>query len=125
MKMIAKEADEILDGAAHGLNRFNIDELIDISSIQHDQCLHGVAKSAVKSARDLGSKLIIVITTTGKVARFVASHRPTVPVLAFCTDVQVARRLQLHRGILPMMLQSDLDPMAPTTNMGLLRAEAM
>ena len=86
---------------------------------------HGVAKSAVKNARDLGSKLIIVITTTGKVARFVASHRPTVPVLAFCTDVQVARRLQLHRGILPMMLQSDLDPLAPTTNMGLLRAEAM
>ena len=114
--MIAKEADEIVDGAAHGLNRFNIDELIDISSIQHDQCLHGVAKS---------SKLIIVITTTGKVARFVASHRPTVPVLAFCTDVQVARRLQLHRGILPMMLQSDLDPLAPTTKMGLLRAEAV
>ena len=91
--MIAKEADEIVDGAAHGLNRFNIDELIDISSLQHDQCLHGVAKSAVKSARDLGSKLIIVITTTGKVARFVASHRPTVPVLAFCTDVQVARKV--------------------------------
>jgi pyruvate kinase len=64
---------------------------IDITSIQEDQCLHGVAKSAVKSARDLKAQLIIAITTTGKVARFVASHKPTVPVLAFCTDIQVAR----------------------------------
>ena len=126
MRMIAKEADEIIDGAQHGMNRINVNEsLVDVTSIMEDQCLHGVAKSAVKSARDLGCKLIIAITSTGHVARVVASHRPTVPVLAFCTDVQVARRLQLHRGILPMMLQSDLDPLSKETRMGTLRAEAM
>jgi len=125
MRMIAKEADEIFDGA-RSLNRVNVNEsLIDVSNIQEDQCLHAVAKSSVKSARDLDAKLIIVITSTGKVARFVASHRPTVPVLAFCTDVQVARRLQLNRGVMPVMLQSDLDPLCKGTRMATLRAEAM
>ena len=125
MRMIVKEADQIIDQGA-SLNRVNVNEsLVDIANIQEDQCLHAVAKSSVKSARDLGAKLIIVITTSGKVARFVASHRPTVPVLAFCTDPQVARRLQLNRGILPVMLQSTLDPLSAGTRMGTLRAEAM
>ena len=125
MRMIVKEADAIIDGQP-SLKRVNINEtLVDISNIQEDQCLHAVSKSAVKSARDLGAKLIIVITVTGKVAKFVASHRPTVPVLAFCTDAQVGRRLQLHRGILPVMLQTDLDPLAQGTRMATLRAEAM
>lgn len=125
MRMIAKEADAIFDGSA-SLNRVNMNEsLIDFSNIQEDQCLHAVAKSSVKSARDLDAKLIIVITATGKVARFVASHRPTVPVLAFCTDAQVARRLQLNRGIIPVLLQSSLDPLAQGTRMATLRAEAM
>lgn len=125
MRMIVKEADDIFDGAP-SLNRVNVNEsLVDTSNIQEDQCLHAVAKSSVKSARDLGAKLIIVITSSGKVAKIVASHRPTVPVLAFCTDPQVGRRLQLHRGILPMMLQSKLDPLAQGTRMATLRAEAM
>lgn len=125
MQMIIKEADRIIDKGA-SLNRVNMNEsLIDIRSVHEDQCLHAVAKSSVKSARDLGAKLIIVITVSGKVARFVASHRPTVPVLAFCTDPQVARRLQLSRGILPILLQSDLNPYDQKTRMGTLRAEAM
>lgn len=62
---------------------------------------------------------------TGRVARAVVRHRPTVPVLAFCTDVQVARRLQLHRSLYPVMLQSSLDPGSRDTSMSLLRAEAV
>ena len=125
MRMIVKEADDIFDGRP-SLNRVNVNEsLVDISNVQEDQCLHAVAKSSVKSARDLDAKLIIVVTVSGKVARFVASHRPTVPVLAFCIDAQVGRRLQLHRGILPVMLQSNLDPLSQQTNMSSLRAEAM
>lgn len=125
MQLILKEADTMIDGAP-SLNRVNTNEsLVDVSNIQHDQCLHAVAKSSVKSARDLDAKLIIAITTTGKVARFIASHRPTVPVLAFCTDAQVARRLQLHRGVLCLMLQSELDPLSAGTRMATLRAEAM
>lgn len=124
MKMIVNEADKIMDSYP-SLHRINEKSLIDMSNIKEDQCLHAVAGSSVSSARDLDAKLIIVITKSGKVARFVSAHRPTVPVLAFCTDVQVARRLQLHRGVFPIMLQTTDDPLAPGTRMATLRAEAM
>lgn len=126
MKMIVNEADNIIDSGKGGVNR-NIDTseaLVDVSSMAADRGLHAVAKSSVKSARDLGAKLIMVITKSGKMARFVASHRPTVPVLAFCTDMQVARRLQLHRGVTPVLLQTTLDPLKAGAMAG-LRAESM
>jgi len=123
MRMIITEADAIADAPAS--DQMSTESLIDVSTLDDDQCLHAVAKSSIQSARNLGAKLIIVITTSGRVARIVAGHRPTVPVLAFCLDTQVARRLQLHRGIIPVMLQSTLDPLCQGTRMGTLRAEAM
>jgi len=124
MRMIVKEADHIVDNDSGWKLRESLSMEM-TEALTDDQCLHGVAKSSVKSARDLGAKLIIVITASGHYARIVASHRPTVPVLAFCQDVQVARRLQLHRGIIPVMLQSEKDPLMQGTRMGELRAEAM
>ena len=90
-----------------------------------EQELDAVSASSCRSAKDMNAKLIILITMTGRVARAVARHRPSVPVLAFCTDPQVARRLQLHRSIIPIMLQSNLDPGSASTRMGDLRAEAV
>ncbi|EED86648.1 pyruvate kinase, partial [Thalassiosira pseudonana CCMP1335] len=55
--------------------------------------------SAVKTALEMDVKAIIVLSQTGTTARAVAMHKPCVPVLAFCTDIQVARRLQLHRSV--------------------------
>jgi pyruvate kinase len=122
MRLVIAQADNIMDHQ-EGLHR-NVYKLkADASPM--DQELDAVAKSAVKSARDLHAKMIVVITMSGKVARAVAAQRPTVPVLAFCTDPQIARRLQLHRGIAPIMLHSALDPGSPKTRMGLLRAEAI
>lgn len=55
-----------------------------------------------------------------------ARHKPHVPVLAFCTDPQVARRLQLHRAITPIMLQSkSVETNTEITSTGLLRQEAI
>ena len=69
--------------------------------------------------------MIVVITMSGRCARAVARHRPTVPVLAFCTQAAVARRLQLHRSIYPVLSQSMLDPGSASTRMGILRADAI
>jgi pyruvate kinase len=92
---------------------------------RQEQELDAVAGAAVQSAHDMNAKLIVVITMSGRVARAVARHRPTVPVLAFCTQAAVARRLQLHRSIYPVLSQSPLDPGSSSTRMGLLRAEAI
>jgi len=90
-----------------------------------EQELDGVAAAAVKSAKAMRVQSIILISKSGRVARAVARHKPHVPVLAFCIDPQVARRLQLHRSITPIILQTDLDPLSPITSMGLLRVEAL
>lgn len=48
--------------------------------------------------------------------------------LTLCSPVLVlivGRRLQLHRGIVPIMLQSTLDPGCANTSMSVLRAEAI
>jgi pyruvate kinase len=90
-----------------------------------EQELDAVAAAAVRAAKDMGAKAIILITQSGRVALAVARHHPSVPVLCFCTDVQVARRLQLHRALIPLMLQSKLDPKSATTRLSKLRAEAV
>ena len=53
-----------------------------------DQEMDAVAASACMAAIRMDAKVIVLITTTGKVARAVSRHRPTVPILAFCTDPQ-------------------------------------
>ena len=121
MASVVWEADQILNSKSELL--WN-QELHD-SMTPEEQELDAVAASACKSAIRMHAKTIILITMTGRVARAVARHRPGVPVLAFCTDPQVARRLQLHRCITPILLQTKLDPTSSQTRMGLLRAEAV
>ena len=119
MVSIVGEADEILETKGDIISG-SPTKLTDL-----EEELDAIAASAVKTAKDLKAKCIILITMTGKVARAVASKRPSVPVLAFCTDQQVARKLQLHRGICPMLLQTALDPTSNLTKMSFLRAEAV
>lgn len=121
MASVVHEADVIKDDLAHmAWNQEFYDKLT-----SEEQELESVAASSVKAAMVMKADKIMLITASGKVARAVARHKPNVPVLTFCTDPQVARRLQLHRSITPIMLQSTLDPLAATTQMSKLRAEAI
>ena len=84
-----------------------------------------IATSAVKTAKKLDAKCIMLITNTGRVAKAVASKRPSVPVFSFCTDPNVAKKLQLYRSLCPVLLQEKIDPSSNETKMGFLRAEAV
>jgi len=121
MTSVAYEGDMIRDEQKHMI--WN-QELHDSLS-QSDQELDAVAASAVKSSNQMKAEKILLISKTGRVARAIARHGPSVPVMAFCTDSQVARRLQLHRGIIPIHLTTSLDPQSSTTRMGDLRAECI
>jgi pyruvate kinase len=89
--------------------------------------MHVVASSAVKTALEMDVKAIIVLSQTGTTARAVAMHKPCVPVLAFCTDIQVARRLQLHRSVKPVLLLNSCmsTKSEDTWRMATLRGEAV
>eukprot|EP00591_Stephanopyxis_turris_P003610 CAMPEP_0195523272 /NCGR_PEP_ID=MMETSP0794_2-20130614/22255_1 /TAXON_ID=515487 /ORGANISM="Stephanopyxis turris, Strain CCMP 815" /LENGTH=523 /DNA_ID=CAMNT_0040653231 /DNA_START=191 /DNA_END=1762 /DNA_ORIENTATION=+ len=120
MRSVVNEADKIKnkDGAI-----VCPEARISMPSIKAE--LDSVAESAVRSAKDLNAKVVVCITQDGAAARALARHRPTVPVLAFCTDPQVARRLQLHRSIVPLMFPIPIDPTDRNIRMGPLRAEAI
>jgi pyruvate kinase len=91
-----------------------------------EQEMDGVAASCVKASTVMNVSKILMISRKGKFARAVARHKPHVPVLVFCTDPQTARRLQLHRGITPIMLQDkSIGTGQPVTSTGLLRQEAI
>lgn len=124
MASVVWEADQIYQKKSLKDQVFWNQELHD-SLGPADQELDIVAAAAVRSACEMNAKLVILITMSGRMARAVARHRPSIPVLAFCTDPQVARRLQLHRSIYPIMLQTTLDPGSVSTRMRLLRAEAV
>jgi len=53
-----------------------------------------VASSAVKTAMDIGAKMIVVLTETGTTARTVAKYRPEMPILVLTGMAEVARQVK-------------------------------
>ncbi|HWH19247.1 MAG TPA: pyruvate kinase [Solirubrobacterales bacterium] len=58
-----------------------------------------VAQSAVGAVYRLGLKALVVPTTSGRTARIVSAHRPSVPVLAISPRPETVRRLGLLFGV--------------------------
>ena len=67
----------------------------------------GLAAQTVKSSQNLGVDLIVVQTANGKLPRFVAKYRPSVPILAYCDDQGVLKQLASTRGVIGFKLTSD------------------
>jgi pyruvate kinase len=58
-----------------------------------------VARAAVGSTYTLGLTALVVPTRSGRTARLVSAHRPSVPVLAVSPRLETVRRLQLLFGV--------------------------
>lgn len=93
MMSIVKEADTL-----HQTKRWTFD------SASSD--VESIASSAVKVAHELNTQLIIVLTDTGFTAQMVAKYRPNVPVMCFASSQKIARQLQLHRGLFPIVSEN-------------------
>lgn len=66
-----------------------------------------IASSAVKTARDIGAKLLVVLTETGVTARFIAKYRPAVPILAVTNHQYVARQISGYlKGTIPIVIEA-------------------
>ena len=58
-----------------------------------------IASSAVKTAMDMGAKMLVVISETGNTARLVCKYRPAQPVMVLTDREEVARQCDgLCRG---------------------------
>lgn len=66
-----------------------------------------IASCAVKTAWDVQAACIVALTETGAMGRALAKYRPIPPVIAIASNPQVARQLQISRGIHPLIINSD------------------
>jgi pyruvate kinase len=73
-----------------------------------------IASSAVLCARQVGAKLILIITELGGTARLVAKYRPLIPVIAATTFQQTARQLEAHFGLVPFYHPNGADVIKAT-----------
>ncbi len=62
-----------------------------------------VCHAAMQTANELNAKAIIAPTISGATARFIASFRPMVPVVAVTPSPMVQRQLCMHWGTYPLL----------------------
>ena len=73
----------------------------------NDRRLDALATSTVVAADELDAKAIIVLTSTGSTAIAVAKYHPRCPIIAVVSSEQVANRVLLSRGVIPLFLSDE------------------
>jgi len=76
-----------------------------------DAVSDAVARAACHVAYRIGAKTIAAVTRTGRTAQRISARRPNLPIAALVADDEVARRLVVHRGVIPLTIKrfEDLD----------------
>ena len=89
---------------------------------------NAICQAVSSIARQLNAAAILPLTKSGSTARSVSKFRPSTPILAVTSDVDVARRLQLVWGVNPLLIQEQASSsrtftvaMAEAQSMGLLQ----
>lgn len=83
-----------------------------------------VMRAAVLLAREIKAEALVIPTETGGSARAAARFRPRRPILALCSDAEVARQLALEWGVMPEPLHQRPDePIDALVERCLLRAQ--
>lgn len=69
----------------------------------HDETItEAISEAAVEVAGEVGAKAIITATMSGRTARMVARHRPSIPIVAVTPNRATVFRLALAWGVLPV-----------------------
>jgi pyruvate kinase len=64
------------------------------------------AIAAVQASYGVRAAAIVSLTTTGTTAKLCSKYRPQCPIIAVTRFEQVARQLQLHRGVIPLLYEA-------------------
>ena len=102
---------EVLDAIirdAESMTQPGIARADDPSNLDHTRAL---SEAAVTLARRSGAHAIVAVTREGQTARLLSAARPQAIILAATDNEEVARRLSLWRGVVPMVcdLQGDME----------------
>jgi len=64
-----------------------------------------ITSSAVKTAWDLNSSMIVALTETGQTARLLSKYRPHCPIICVTPHPQVARQALINRSVIPIIVE--------------------
>jgi pyruvate kinase len=73
-----------------------------VLGVPHNRAL---CEAAITLARAGSAEAIVAVTRHGKTARVLSALRPDLTIHAVTSDEQVARRLMLHRGVEPIVVE--------------------
>lgn len=64
--------------------------------------MEAVSNSAVSTAFNMKSPVMIALTERGRGTRYLAKYKPYATVLALCQNLKVSRQIGLQRSIFPL-----------------------
>lgn len=99
MAKIATEAEKVI-------NYRNLFEELKANTHLPITTAESTAAAAASAALNLNIDLIIVLTDTGRIARYVAKYRPKQPILACSVSIAVVKQMNLTRGVIGYVIPS-------------------
>lgn len=93
--------DAVIRAAEAIAPRLAVEVDAQVAGVAHSRALCG---AAVALAGEGGAGAIVAVTRKGRTARVLAALRPPLPIVAAVADEGLARRLLLHRGIAPVLV---------------------
>ena len=64
----------------------------------------GLCYATTHTAIDLGAKLIVAYTESGRTAQLISKYRPSIPILAITVSEKISRRVNLYWGVIPSLI---------------------
>ncbi|OQA75687.1 MAG: Pyruvate kinase [bacterium ADurb.Bin243] len=61
----------------------------------------GLCYATTHTAIDIGAKLIVTYTESGRTALLISKYRPSLPIMAITVSDKISRRINLYWGVLP------------------------
>lgn len=78
-----------------------------------NQVAYSIARAAKMISVEINADAILAFTKTGNTAKMLSAVRPRVPIIATVTSERLARKLNLYRGVEPLVMDGgneEIDP---------------
>ena len=78
-----------------------------------NQVAYSIARAAKMISVEINADAILAFTKTGNTAKMLSAVRPKVPIIATVTSERLARKLNLYRGVEPLVIDGgdeEIDP---------------
>jgi len=85
-----------------GSTRFR--QLPEPPSVRRHETTNAIARAAVVASRDLEAETILCFTESGATAALISEYRPVANILAVTASASTHRRLALHWGVFPLLI---------------------